>query len=344
MPITCHCSWRQPTCLPARAPKRSIDDLGWGHAECRGGHLWHRRRRRRRLSKPAGDISISATADYTDNTATSAAARCFPEPNPLAVALCERARPPVWVFSVDLMLDELAVSLVVSRPTGAPTSGCPSTPAIASQEVQTSLVNTRWDPMVLELDPLPRPSVPHRQLVALEGATLAMLRRPREAILREHPAGSLFSGGANVRGGRDTGLARPGRRGPGRNGGACSTDQASTTTFLPFRALVCVPLDSPVLKVPPRLCKSKTPTLWLPRRSARLAKKSKSRAANPTVQAHNVMMRRLGLLITQQQLDQEAVDAFERVFAEPISQSKHDTLESLLSTDLLNVEVFADKV
>lgn len=47
---------------------------------------------------------------------------------------------------------------------------------------------------------------------------------------------------------------------------------------------------------------------------------------------------------TQQQLDQEAVDAFERVFAEPMSQSKRDALEALLSTDLLNVEVFADEV
>ena len=53
--------------------------------------------------------------------------------------------------------------------------------------------------------------------------------------------------------------------------------------------------------------------MWSPRRSERLAKKSKSRAANPTVQAHNVMIRRWGLLNTQQQLDHEAFGTFQSV-------------------------------
>ena len=44
--------------------------------------------------------------------------------------------------------------------------------------------------------------------------------------------------------------------------------------------------------------------MWSPRRSELLAKKS---AANPTVQAQNVMIRRWGLSNTQQQLDHEAM-------------------------------------
>lgn len=99
------------------------------------------------------------------------------------MALCEGAGPPAWVVSVYLMLDELAASLVVSRPAGAPASGHLSTLATASHE-EASLVDTRWDPMVLKLDLYHGLASPHRQLVAPEGATLAMLRRPREAVLR----------------------------------------------------------------------------------------------------------------------------------------------------------------
>jgi hypothetical protein len=51
----------------------------------------------------------------------------------------------------------------------------------------------------------------------------------------------------------------------------------------------------------------------------------------------------MGLLKQQQQLDHEALDAFQSVFAEPMSQSKRDALSALLSTDLVNVEVCADK-
>lgn len=49
--------------------------------------------------------------------------------------------------------------------------------------------------------------------------------------------------------------------------------------------LVCVRLESPALKAQPRLHKARMPAMWSPRRSERLAKKSKSHAANPMVQA-----------------------------------------------------------
>lgn len=64
--------------------------------------------------------------DHADLATTLAATRCFPELDPLVAMLCEGAGPPAWV---DPMLDELAASLVMSRPTGAPVHGSPSTPA-----------------------------------------------------------------------------------------------------------------------------------------------------------------------------------------------------------------------
>jgi hypothetical protein len=55
------------------------------------------------------EINIVVTPDFADNTATST--------DPLVLALCEDAGPPIWV---DPMLDELAASLVASRSTGVP--------------------------------------------------------------------------------------------------------------------------------------------------------------------------------------------------------------------------------
>jgi len=63
----------------------------------------------------------------------------FKESDPLAVALCEGAGPPIWV---DPMLDELAASLVVSRSAGAQAFERPSTLTSASLEVQTFLADT----------------------------------------------------------------------------------------------------------------------------------------------------------------------------------------------------------
>jgi hypothetical protein len=42
----------------------------------------------------------------------------------MSEALCEGAGPPTWFDSVDPMLDELAASLVASRPAVTPAPGC----------------------------------------------------------------------------------------------------------------------------------------------------------------------------------------------------------------------------
>jgi hypothetical protein len=85
---------------------------------------------------------MGAPADYADDATASTAARYFLEPDPLAEALCEGARPLAWVFSIDPMLDELAASLVASRQAVTPAPGCLQAATTASQEVQASLVDT----------------------------------------------------------------------------------------------------------------------------------------------------------------------------------------------------------
>ena len=52
---------------------------------------------------------------------------------------------PVWV---DPTLKELAASLVMSTPAGAPTPGCSIAPAAASREVDASLVDSRSPSLV----------------------------------------------------------------------------------------------------------------------------------------------------------------------------------------------------
>jgi hypothetical protein len=85
----------------------------------------------------------------TDNIAASAATRCSHESDPLVVALCEATGPPIWV---NLMLGELAASLVVSQSEGAPTLGRPLTPTVASLEAQSSLADTRSPPWMVQLN------------------------------------------------------------------------------------------------------------------------------------------------------------------------------------------------
>jgi hypothetical protein len=81
------------------------------------------------------EINIVVTPDYADNAATSA--------DPLALALREGARPPVWI---DPMLDEIAAFLVASRSTGTPVLR-PSTPL----EALAALADTRSPPRLVQL-------------------------------------------------------------------------------------------------------------------------------------------------------------------------------------------------
>ena len=66
------------------------------------------------------------------------------------------------------------------------------------------------------------------------------------------------------------------------------------------------------------------------RRSERLAKKSRHRATNPTVQAQNVMMRKLGLTSDTHPPDASSFQQFELVFSSSLTISHCEALDALL--------------
>jgi hypothetical protein len=126
---------------PRGSPPTS-DGTAQGGVGCADGSRRRWRRHRRHRGQAATDISMGAPVDYTGDASASTAARCFLEPDPLAEALCVGAGPPAGLVLIDPMLDELAASLVVSRPAVAPALGCLHAAATVSQEVQASLVDT----------------------------------------------------------------------------------------------------------------------------------------------------------------------------------------------------------
>lgn len=78
---------------------------------------------------------------------------------------------------------------------------------------------------------------------------------------------------------------------------AMGTPPGSRAAFLrsEIEAGVCVPMDSPIIRVGPRLRKSRTPATVLSiGRSTWLA--AKPRASNATLQAQALLMQKLGLL------------------------------------------------
>ena len=74
--------------------------------------------------------------------------------------------------------------------------------------------------------------------------------------------------------------------------------------------------------------------LSLPRRSGRLAAKSKCRAPNPTVQAQNVLMAKWGVRPLQpaQTGVDDAFDDYLALFGEPLSNSKREAIRMLFLT------------
>lgn len=83
---------------------------------------------------------------------------------------------------------------------------------------------------------------------------------------------------------------------------AVTADTPKVITTDEFIATFMKPLEQPILLSPPRLCKTwaakareQTDEELIPKRSARLVAKCKSRDPRPEAQARKVMMRRIGL-------------------------------------------------
>jgi hypothetical protein len=81
--------------------------------------------------------------------------------------------------------------------------------------------------------------------------------------------------------------------------GAAAQAAGITTTIDEFIASFAKPLETPIIISPPRLRQTRAQrqrddSELVPKRSARLAAKSRHRATNPEVQARRIMLRRIG--------------------------------------------------
>jgi hypothetical protein len=123
---------------------------------------------------------------------------------------------------------------------------------------------------------------------------------------------------------------------PLSSGPAAPHAAAATLPAEEFVNIFKKPLEQPILVSPPRPRKSKATRVrdrcdeeLIPKRSARLAAKTKSRAAQPEAQARKVMMRRIGLDLETVRPDEATFQEFQEAFKLPLSASKREALNVL---------------
>ena len=113
-----------------------------------------------------------------------------------------------------------------------------------------------------------------------------------------------------------------------------NTDSPKARTSVnSFIAKYNKPLEQAILSTPClRSTKQATSTDgddWIPKRSARLAAKSKFRENKPDAQARKVMMRRLGLVVDTVHTDEASFQEFQSAFAEPLTPSRREAMDIL---------------
>jgi hypothetical protein len=105
-----------------------------------------------------------------------------------------------------------------------------------------------------------------------------------------------------------------------------------TTEIGDIEAAICIPLQTPVIKAAPILRRSRTPaTVVTLKRSTRLA--AKPRAANATLQAQSVLMRKLGIPVQTPPADLDALGRYIAAFNEPPTPTKEEALQALFSPE-----------
>jgi len=97
--------------------------------------------------------------------------------------------------------------------------------------------------------------------------------------------------------------------------------------------MICVPLQSPLIRSRPRLRRSRTPiSVGSLRRSGRLA--AKPRAANATRQAQIVLLKKLGVHVDTSAPDLEIEQKFKATFrGGNMSANKQQALQILFNSD-----------
>lgn len=102
-----------------------------------------------------------------------------------------------------------------------------------------------------------------------------------------------------------------------------------------FVKSIQLPLPEPLISTTPKLRETKTRKKieadhsLVPKRSARLAAKSGFRAAKPEAQARKVIMKKLGIEVETEQLDQASFEEFQQTFVLPLSVSKDEAMREL---------------
>jgi hypothetical protein len=89
--------------------------------------------------------------------------------------------------------------------------------------------------------------------------------------------------------------------------------------------MICLPLQTPVIRGGPKLRHSRTPvSIHTLRRSGRIA--ARPRAVNSTKQAQIILMRKLELDVDAATVDSEIEHKFKAAFQGPMSASKQQVL------------------
>ena len=101
------------------------------------------------------------------------------------------------------------------------------------------------------------------------------------------------------------------------------------------RSPMTVALETPVVSSPPRLritnqrADTREDAELVPKRSARLAAKSKFRANKPDAQARKILMKKLGEDVPTEEPDQAAFEEFQVTFKLPLDPSRREGMREL---------------
>lgn len=91
---------------------------------------------------------------------------------------------------------------------------------------------------------------------------------------------------------------------------------------------LCVPMETPLIRGPPRLRRTKTPATQALRRSVRIA--SALRESNTTTQAQSVLLKKLGVAPPSPAMGPDTAMLCRNAFRQPLSDTSHDNLQRLL--------------
>jgi hypothetical protein len=106
------------------------------------------------------------------------------------------------------------------------------------------------------------------------------------------------------------------------------------------------PFEQPLIASPPRLRITKPKYAddddFVPKRSARLAAKSKYREPKPDAQARKVLIKKLGLEVETEKPDEASFEEFQQAFAPPLSPSTREAMQVLFPGRLRRCRLVTD--